>query len=125
MTTGMATAEHAAAPLADRLLKADGNARAAGPATAFTGPELGTKDPKTAAEGMAGLFYSMMLTEMEKSVPKSDYMGGKGEETFRSLWVNECGRQMASRPGDPLTAAVLKSIQKATGANAYEGGKKA
>jgi Rod binding domain-containing protein len=95
---------------------------AAGRVDAFSGPSRGTKDPKTAATQTSALFYSMMLSEMEKSVPKNDYLGGKGEDTFRSLWVNATGKSMASRSGDPLTATILKTIQKSMAAKAYSGG---
>lgn len=99
-----------------------GSAVAAPYAAPFTGPAVGTKDPQKVATEMAGLFYSMMFSEMEKSIPKNDYFGGKGEETFKSLWVNELGRQMAERPGDALSATILKSLEKSAANAAYKGG---
>ncbi len=88
----------------------------------FTGPARGTKDPRTVAAGVAGLFYTTMLSEMEKTVPTNGYFGGRGEETFRSLWVTEMSSRMASRPDDPLTTAILKSIEQHAAAAAAYGG---
>lgn len=88
----------------------------------FAGPARGTKDAGKVSVELAGLFYSTMLSEMEKTVPTNGYFGGRGEETFRSLWVNELGRRLASRPEDPLATLVLRSIQKHTAAAAAYGG---
>jgi Rod binding domain-containing protein len=59
---------------------------------------------------------------MEKSVPKNPYFGGKGEETFRSLWVDEMSRGMAARKGDPLSGMILKAIEKQAASAAAQGG---
>lgn len=82
----------------------------AGAAAPFTGPAVGERDPETVAREFAGVFYSMMVQEMQKTVPANSYFGGQGEEVFRSLWMNETGRRMAMRRGDELTEAILKSM---------------
>ncbi|MHC4712568.1 MAG: hypothetical protein ACYTAN_04760 [Planctomycetota bacterium] len=89
------------------------------------GPCAGTRDPGTAAAEFAGLFYSMMLSEMQKSVPQNPYFGTRGEETFRSLWINEMGRALAYRPDDVLSATIRAAIEEnyeAEGLYAGEGG---
>ncbi len=94
-------------------------------AGALLGPAGGTRDPGTVAAEFAGLFYSMMLSEMHKSVPPNPYFGTRGEETFRSLWINEMGRALAYRPDDVLSATILAAIEENDGAEAlyaYEGG---
>lgn len=70
-------------------------------------------DEIKAAREFAGLFYTMMLNEMQKTVPENPYHAGRGEEIFRSFWTSEMGRRMGSRPGDPLAEAVLASINRA------------
>ncbi len=96
-----------------------------GSATPFMGPSAGTRDPRVAATEMAGLFYAQMLSEMQKTVPDNPFFSGKGEEVFRSLQVSETARAMAARRGDPLTGAILRSIQRTTtpaaAADAYQG----
>ena len=73
----------------------------------LTGPAVGTRDPQTAAREFAGLFYSMMLKEMHKSLPENPYFGTRAEGTFRSLWINEMGKALAAREGDALSAMIL------------------
>jgi|GEM_PF-2862632 len=82
------------------------------------GPAAGTTDAGSVATEFAGLFYAMMLDEMEKTVPKNEYFGGKGEEAFRSLWVDELGRRMAERRGDPLATVILRQIERNGGGGA-------
>ncbi len=74
------------------------------------GPAKGGNDPVKVASEFAGIFYKMMLDEMQKTVPANEFFGSRGEEVFRSLWVDELGRRMAERSGDPLTAAILKEM---------------
>lgn len=73
------------------------------------GPAAGTRDMAVAAREFAGIFYSMMMSEMQKTVPDSPYSGGRGEEVFRSLWVNEIGGRMAARKDDPLVTAIVNA----------------
>lgn len=84
--------------------------------SALLGPAAGTKDAGEAAREFAGLFYSMMLSEMQKTIPQNDYFSSRGEEVFRSVWINETGRTMATRMNDPLAKAILKSVQRQIGA---------
>jgi Rod binding domain-containing protein len=98
---------------------------AAGAHAAFMGPSSGTKDAGEAAREFAGLFYSMMISEMQKTIPQNGYFASRGEEVFRSVWINETGREMASRRSDALAAAILKSVKRhsgETGGEKVEGG---
>jgi hypothetical protein len=88
---------------------ANAAARTAG---AVMGPSAETRDPRTVAAEFAGLFYSMMLSEMQKSVPQNPYFGTRGEETFRSLWINEMGRALAYRPDDVLSTTIRTAIEE-------------
>jgi Rod binding domain-containing protein len=90
---------HTAAARAERLL----------------GPAVGTRDAGKVAREFAGVFYSMMAGEMQKTVPSNEYFGSSGEEVFRSLWVDELGRLMAERRGDPLAESVRRQIEKSNG----------
>ena len=81
------------------------------PAPSMLGPERGTRDAGVAARELAGLFYSMMISAMQKAVPENPYFTGRGEETFRKMWINETGRQLACRRGDALVGAILEEIR--------------
>jgi len=94
--------------LGTSLVKAGVARLDAPPASAFLGPAPGTRDIAKVAREFAGLFYSMMVSEMQKTVPQNGYFGGRGEEVFRALWVNELGRRMAERPGDPLASKIIE-----------------
>lgn len=80
---------------------------------ALVGPARGTKDALTAAREFAGLFYSMVLSEMQKSVPENPYSSGPGESMFRSMWINEMGRNLAYCKGDALVSTILAGMKKA------------
>lgn len=83
---------------------------------ALLGPARAGADARKTAEEFAGLFYGMMLREMEKTVPKNEYFGGRGEEIFRSLWVDELAGQMAGRKNDPLAKAIYSEMTRHGGA---------
>jgi len=87
--------------------------------SAFLGVGASAKDPQVAAREFAGLFYTMMLSEMQKTVPENPYLSSRGEEVFRSMWTNELARSFAARPNDPLTSAVLDEIR--TNQGGHEG----
>ena len=94
-------------------------------AKAVTQIEAPHGDELKAAREFAGLFYTMMLDEMQKTVPESPYQAGRGEEVFRSLWTSEVGRRMGARQGDALAEAVLLSMNNKVRADeeaALEGG---
>jgi len=90
----------------------------------FLGPARGACDARTVAVEFAGLFYGMMIGEMQKTIPRNEYFGSRGEEIFRSLWVDELGRKMAGREGDPLTGMILSRIGRSQH-NALDGAEKA
>ncbi|HTT98673.1 MAG TPA: rod-binding protein [Rhizomicrobium sp.] len=66
---------------------------------------------KKVAEQFEGVLMSQMLNEMFEGI-KTDGMfgGGQGEEMFRSLMVDEYGKQIAKQGGMGLTSAITKQL---------------
>jgi Rod binding domain-containing protein len=96
-----------------------------GQVDAMLGPAVAEKRPEVAAREFAALFYTMMVSEMKKTVPDNPFTDGAGQETFESMWNTEMGRLMASRRDDALTAGILAGFDKETTADAAatDGGK--
>ena len=71
------------------------------------------EEVRAAAQDFEAMFLSQMMNYMFSSL-KTDgpFGGGKGEEVFRSLMVDEYGKQIANAGGlglsDDLTQAMLK-----------------
>ncbi len=60
-----------------------------------------------AAKEFEGMFISEMLNHMFSGVEVDpEFGGGHGEEMFRSLLVNEYGKQIASGPGIGIASKV-------------------
>jgi Rod binding domain-containing protein len=58
-----------------------------------------------------GVFLSQMVSHMYETVPVDpEFGGGAGEETMRTLLINEYGKQMAQRGGVGLAAAMKKQL---------------
>jgi peptidoglycan hydrolase FlgJ len=66
------------------------------------------------AQDFEGVFLSQMLSQMFGTVDTDDenFGGGIGEDMFRSLMVNEYGKQIASQGGVGLSSGVLKEMVK-------------
>ncbi len=66
---------------------------------------------KKTAEQFEGVLMSQMLNEMFEGI-KTDGMfgGGPGEEMFRSLMMDEYGKQIARHGGMGLTTAVTRQL---------------
>jgi Rod binding domain-containing protein len=66
---------------------------------------------KKTAQQFEGVLMSQMLNEMFEGI-KTDGMfgGGEGEEMFRSLMVDEYGKQIAQQGGMGLTTAVTRQL---------------
>ena len=66
---------------------------------------------KKVAEQFEGVLMSQMFNEMFEGI-KTDGMfgGGEGEEMFRSLMVDEYGKQVAKQGGLGLTNAITKQL---------------
>lgn len=76
----------------------------------------GTSDPlvakKTAAE-FEGMFVTHMLSQMFSSLPTDGpFGGGPGEEMFRSLMVDEYGKQVEAQGGLGLADFVQRELLK-------------
>lgn len=75
-----------------------------------------TTDPvlaKKTAEQFEGIFITQFLGQMFAGI-KSDgpFGGGQGEEMFRSLMMDEYGKQIAAQGGFGLSAAVTRELLK-------------
>ena len=71
----------------------------------------GAASAQETAEEFAGLFYTTVIKEMQKSIPENPYFGSAGEKTFRSIWVDEMGSLLAKQENDPLAKAIFQSIE--------------
>jgi flagellar protein FlgJ len=82
-------------------------------------PAVATKLRKAASE-FETQFVSQMLTPMFETV-ETDPMfgGGHGEEMFRSLLVNEYGKQMSNRGGLGIADSVYRELLRAQEANSH------
>lgn len=76
------------------------------------GPAKNTRDARTAAREFAGLFYSMVMKEMQKTVPENSFTGGRGQGMFQAMWANEMGLKLAGRRNDALVEALMKNFEK-------------
>ena len=69
------------------------------------------KDIDAAARDFEAVFISQMFEQMFADVKTDGPMGGgSGERIFRSLMVQEIGRQMADQGGMGLTANVKREL---------------
>jgi peptidoglycan hydrolase FlgJ len=75
------------------------------------GPNLATT--KKVATQFEGVLISQMLNDMFEGV-KADGMfgGGEGEEMFRSLMVDEYGKQIAAQGGIGMADAVTRELMR-------------
>jgi Rod binding domain-containing protein len=66
---------------------------------------------KKVAEQFEGVLMSQMLNGMFEGI-KTDGMfgGGEGEEMFRSLMIDEYGKQIAKQGGMGLTSAITRQL---------------
>lgn len=71
---------------------------------------------KKAAQQFEGVLISQMLNGMFEGV-KTDGMfgGGEGEDMFRSLMIDEYGKQIAAQGGLGLSANVTQELLKQQG----------
>src|ERR1700744_3517034 len=84
-------------------------ARSAPVAAPKAGMNAGTT--KKTAQQFEGVLMSQMLNEMFEGISTDGMFGcGQGEEMFRSLMVDEYGKQIAAQGGMGLTAAVTKQL---------------
>lgn len=94
---------------------------------AGTGQGTGGKvDPATdtklrrAANDFETQFVSQMLTPMFDTVEVDPmFGGGHGEEMFRSLLVNEYGKQMTTRGGFGIADSVYRELLRAQEASTH------
>ena len=75
---------------------------------------------RRAANEFETQFLSQMLTPMFETV-ETDPMfgGGHGEEMFRSLLVNEYGKQMSARGGFGIADSVYRELLRAQEASSH------
>ena len=75
-----------------------------------------TSDPvkaKQVAQQFEGVFITQFLGEMFSGISSDGpFGGGQGEEMFRSLMMDEYGKQFAAQGGFGLSAAVQRELLK-------------
>jgi Rod binding domain-containing protein len=75
-----------------------------------------TNDPvaaKKAATAFEGVFVTQFLGEMFSGISTDGpFGGGQGEEMFRSLMIDEYGKQIAAQGGFGLSDAVQRQLLK-------------
>lgn len=68
---------------------------------------------RKAAQDFEGVFLSQMLSQMFDGVSTdAEFGGGPGEEVFRSMMIDEYGKQISAHGGIGLAQAVLKELVK-------------
>lgn len=68
---------------------------------------------KKAAKEFESVFISQMLGQMFSGISTDGpFGGGQGEQMFRSLMVDEYGKQIASQGGIGLADSVTRSLLK-------------
>ena len=81
----------------------------------LTQPHL-TNDPvaaKRAASAFEGVFVTQFLGEMFSGISTDGpFGGGPGEEMFRSLMVDEYGKQITAQGGFGLSSAIERELLK-------------
>jgi Rod binding domain-containing protein len=78
-------------------------------------PRLGQVDSAAKAEKVAqdfeAVFLSQMLQPMFKDIePEEPFGGGQGEDIWKSMMIDEIGKQMAKNGGIGLAASVKREI---------------
>ncbi|MCD6460880.1 rod-binding protein [bacterium] len=72
---------------------------------------------KKAAEGFEAMFINLLLSQMRKTIPKSDLIdGGNAQEIFESMFYDEIAKRVSQRGelgiADKLMAEYEKHIGK-------------
>ncbi|WP_431857977.1 rod-binding protein [Azospirillum sp.] len=106
-------------PLVERAAHKAYGAPAGGQGSGKVDPAVDSKLRKAANE-FETQFLSQMLAPMFETV-ETDPMfgGGHGEDMFRSLLVNEYGKQMSSRGGIGIADSVYRELLRAQEANSH------
>lgn len=79
---------------------------------------------KKAAQDFEGVFISQMLGQMFSGISTDGpFGGGQGESMFRSLMIDEYGKQLASQGGIGLAPSVTAQLLKHQEAAAAAQGK--
>ena len=80
-------------------------------AVAAPQPTANVSAAKKAAQTFEGIFISEFLGNMFEGISTDGpFGGGQGEAMFRSLMMDEYGKQIASRGGFGLADAITKSL---------------
>ena len=71
------------------------------------------KAAKKAAQDFESVFISQMLNQMYEGIPTDGlFGGGQGEAMFRSLMLDEYGKQIAAQGGIGIAASVSRELLK-------------
>ncbi len=79
---------------------------------AMNAKNMNAEQAREAAKEFEAVFISQMLGMMFEGASAADsvFGGGKAEEIYQSLMVNEYGKQMAQNGGIGISDAVLSTI---------------
>ena len=76
-----------------------------------TAPKGDTRAIEKSAREFEGVFISQMFEQMWSSVPTDGtFGGGNGEKVFRSMMIQEMGKQLANQGGVGLADAVKREM---------------
>ncbi|MFH1453564.1 MAG: rod-binding protein [Armatimonadota bacterium] len=75
--------------------------------------EAKLKEFREACAGFESMFISQLVTQMRKSIPKSDFLGkGKGEEMVEGLMNDEYAKAMAQSSGIGLANILYNQLKE-------------
>ena len=78
-------------------------------------PEIIARKQKMeeAAQGFESLFINMLLKQMRRTIPKSDFInGGYGEKIFEEMFDEEISKKIAQRGGLGIAHAIYTKFEQ-------------
>ena len=82
------------------------------------GKVINSNDPrqeklKKAAEGFESMFINLMLSQMRKTIPKSDLIdGGNAQEIFETMFYDEIAKRVSQRGELGIADKLMKEYEK-------------
>lgn len=76
---------------------------------------------KDTADEFVSILYSMLFKQMDATVPKSGFLdGGKAEEMFKSMIINDYAKTASSQGQNPLAHRIYEMLYDSTAARRPE-----
>ena len=79
------------------------------PATA-TGGAAGLEGPQAVREFVAGTFFSILLAEMQKTIPEDSLCGSRAEGMFREMLNRQYASTLAASVRFPQVEAAIRQL---------------